>query len=1331
MSGTSFIRNYPSSEYLEHEQNWSIIRDRRGLLYSANGNGILEYDGVAWRLIITNPEGRARSLACDAGGTIYVGGSGTFGYLAPDSTGQMRFMSLLNYVTEQDRQFGEVWRTHSAHDGVYFQTFNKLFRWANNRVTVWNAEPFFFLSYVVDDTLIISQRNTGLFKVVGDSLHMLPGSQPIAEQPIYEILPYDSLTLMICARNGLFLHRGGALTPLPTEAEEVVFNHAFSSAAALPNGLIALATYDNGVAIIDRRGALQSVLNKESGLQSNDVKSFYYDLKGSLWLALNEGIAQIKMTSGFSHFTDLQGLRGAVTAVLRHHGALYAATSQGIFYLDARQKNRPAFNRIDGVNRDSYALLSAGRFLLAGTNGGLFALDARQAKLISPEETVFSLHRSRRDSTVVFVGLISGLGVARYEKNRWRYAGKIDDVTEEVRSIAEQPDGTIWLGTIQRGVLRLEFDDLNQALPKARVERLAREVLLPYGQVCIVNKRLVFATEKGLKSIDMKSRAILPDSTLTASLSDTSLSIHNLFEINNGNVLVVLNRRGEKTGEAWLAKPGRSSVLELDKSTFREVLSLGAINASFIDFDNSVLFGCNRGVIRYDPSILPNLDVQFPPLIRRVTTVNGDSLIFGGTSSPSFKDPTVSYRDNALKFEFAIPSFDRAEANQYQYRLDDFDDGWSPWTNEARKDYTNLPEGEYTFRLRARNLYHRVSDEVGFRLQVQAPWYRSWFAYLIYATLAGFAVFGLVRIRVHQLRLRTRHLEALVEERTVTIRQQAEKLRELDQMKSRFFANISHEFRTPLTLILGPLEDLIGRMSNKSANHELRVIERNARRLLRLINQLLDLSRLESGRMTLHASGDDFAAFLRSIVMSFASLAEQKRIKLEFRSGEPMKRLRNVYFDRDKIEKIFYNLIGNAFKFTPAGGTVTVEVARNIAFNPPSKGDIMNSILEGDVIEVRVTDTGIGIPAERLPYIFDRFYQVDSTHTHEHEGTGIGLALTKELVERHYGTISVRSDAGKGAEFVVSLPVGKEHFHENEIVDEEEATFEEREVLIRDEGSLAASSIEPAVHHHIATSDSPQVEATQNDLDLILVVDDHADMRHYIRRHLEPGYQVIEAQHGNEGVETAFDAVPDLVISDVMMPQRDGYQLCEALKTDERTSHIPVILLTAKAGEQSKLAGLETGADDYLVKPFNSRELQLRVRNLIEQRHKLRERYRREGLLQPRAVAATSIEEAFIQKLMDVLEAHLADENFGVEKLGEALHIGRRQLLRKIRALTGQAPVEFIRAVRLQRARQLLEQHAGTVSEVAYQTGFNNLSHFAKWFREEFGVLPSEVLRKG
>ena len=688
------------------------------------------------------------------------------------------------------------------------------------------------------------------------------------------------------------------------------------------------------------------------------------------------------------------------------------------------------------------------------------------------------------------------------------------------------------------------------------------------------------------------------------------------------------------------------------------------------------------------------VDVNENPQGRRV---KGDSLF---KRSLLLTDHLIlRHSENTFSFEFAALDYTQPEANQHAFMLEGFHDDWIYSGNERTATFTNIPPGDYTFRVKGANnddLWNEEGDAI--KIAILPPWWKTTTAYIGYTVLLLAMLYGVRRFEMNRLKLRN---ELRMQEF------ETKKLQEVDHLKSRFFANISHEFRTPLTLVLGPLEEVIAKIKDNAAKAELRVMERNAKRLLRLINQLLDLSRLEFGKMTLRASRGDFIAFLKGIVMSFASLAEQKKIMLRFEddstltNGSPLE----IYFDRDKIEKIFYNLLSNAFKFTPENGKIAVRVKTTVA-------------ADREFVEVAVKDAGIGIPAGELPRIFDRFYQVDSASTREYEGSGLGLALTKELVERHYGEIEARSEEGMGSEFIVRLPMGKEHLQPEEIVEDGDTKIEDRGSRVENQ---ATSDEQPAT--------SIKDQASSDDQPIILVVDDHPDVRSYIRKYLEPDYHVIEAKDGREGSDAALEIIPDLVISDVMMPRMDGFQFCETIKTNAKTSHIPVILLTAKAGEENKLAGLETGADDYLIKPFSSKELQARAKNLIELRRKLREHFRREGLLQPHEIAVPSIEEAFLQKLMQVTEQHLADEDFEIDVLRRELNMGQKQLYRKIKALTGQTPTEFIRTLRLRRAKQLLEQNAGTISEIAFQVGFNNLSYFSKCFREEFGQLPSALAK--
>jgi|GEM_PF-802412 len=518
------------------------------------------------------------------------------------------------------------------------------------------------------------------------------------------------------------------------------------------------------------------------------------------------------------------------------------------------------------------------------------------------------------------------------------------------------------------------------------------------------------------------------------------------------------------------------------------------------------------------------------------------------------------------------------------------------------------------------------------------------------------------------------------------------RLQEIDQLKTRFFTNISHELRTPLTLILGPLEQLLHKPEAAPLIEEHQLMYRHGQRLLGLLNQLLDIARLEAGQLRLQACPTDLADFVRVRVAAFDSLASSRGIGLAVRAPSQL----TAYIDRDQLEKVLTNLLGNALKFTPSGGQVAVELAES----------------EGQA-RLTVVDTGCGIPAAHLPLIFDRFHQVDDSMSRRHEGSGIGLALVKELVELHQGTVGVASVVGRGTTFTVLLPLGSAHLRPEEVVPAP-ADVALNEELERDneESSPANSSL--------AEGEAPDGRP------LVLVVDDQADMRAYVASCLGGDYRLATATEGNEGMALALDLGPDLVLSDVMMPGLDGLELCRRLKSDERTSHIPVVLLTARASDQGKLEGLELGADDYLTKPFRPRELQARVRNLIQQRQQLRQRFGREVTLQPRDISITSADEAFLTKALAVAEQHLAEPEFDVEAFAAALAMSRIQLYRKLKALTDQPPTEFVRTLRLRRAGQLLAAQAGNVADVAYMVGFNNLSYFSKCFREMYGHVPSE-----
>ncbi len=519
----------------------------------------------------------------------------------------------------------------------------------------------------------------------------------------------------------------------------------------------------------------------------------------------------------------------------------------------------------------------------------------------------------------------------------------------------------------------------------------------------------------------------------------------------------------------------------------------------------------------------------------------------------------------------------------------------------------------------------------------------------------------------------------------------AEKLKQLDTVKSRFFANISHEFRTPLSLILSPLQKSLAQPDTTVPLSDIQMMYRNATRLHALINQLLDLSRIESGKMKLQLEETDIRRMITTLCSSFQSRADQRNIEYQVNLQDEVG---NGFVDRDKVEKIIYNLVSNAFKFTPDGGRIVVEVRKESG------------------IVIRVRDNGIGIPKAHIPFIFDRFYQVDDSPTRLREGTGIGLSLAKELAAVHHGSLLVISEEGVGSEFVLSIPIERRDYRAEDFVQ----TKEEK------------STVDHWLHE-TGDADKKMVEEVENEeLPLVLIAEDNHDMRSFIRDTLKPDYRIVEAGDGVKAWEQTQEVIPDLVITDLMMPRMDGITFCEKLKGTLATSHIPVVMLTAKAGQESKIDGLQRGADDYLVKPFDVHELKVRVHNLVAQRKKLRELYRQEITLQPKDVVVTSVDAEFLQKVSVILEERFSDADFGVEEFNRAIGFSRMQLHRKLKALTDQSTGEFIRHFRLEKAKKYLVAKDAQVSQVAYDCGFNNPSHFSKSFKEHTGMTPSEFM---
>lgn len=525
------------------------------------------------------------------------------------------------------------------------------------------------------------------------------------------------------------------------------------------------------------------------------------------------------------------------------------------------------------------------------------------------------------------------------------------------------------------------------------------------------------------------------------------------------------------------------------------------------------------------------------------------------------------------------------------------------------------------------------------------------------------------------------------------IRTEKQQITELDQLKTRFFANISHEFRTPLTLMMGPLQQVIETIDNPAQKRMLEMAQRNAQLQLQLVNQLLDLTRLDAGKMQLKSTEINVIPLLKAIVGAYESLAQQKNITVQMEF--PAEELK-VYFDPDHFEKIMYNLLSNAFKFIGEGGKIEIQLK-----------------LYSSHFEISVTDSGIGIPENRLALVFDRFFQVEHGNLAERSGTGIGLALVKELVELNHGKITAESEEGKWTTMRMSFPLGKSHLNSDEIAD----------ATVPSERSLPLIPI-----HENWIFNEDETEASEIG-PRILIIEDNPDLRMFIGQKLRNQFQILEAEDGETGIESAIDHIPDLIITDVMMPKKSGYEVCDTLKNDLRTSHIPIIMLTAKASRDEKLEGLRMGADDYLLKPFDAEELELRVNNLIQLRKQLRERFATSISLKPEEVTANSIDQIFLEEALTIVERNMSNESFNVDMLATELSMSKPNLNRKLRALVNQSSNQFIQTLRLRRAADLLKNQSGTVSEIAFQTGFSSTAYFIKCFKDHFGETPGNYLK--
>ncbi|MBK8701235.1 MAG: response regulator [Saprospiraceae bacterium] len=652
--------------------------------------------------------------------------------------------------------------------------------------------------------------------------------------------------------------------------------------------------------------------------------------------------------------------------------------------------------------------------------------------------------------------------------------------------------------------------------------------------------------------------------------------------------------------------------------------------------------------------------------------VNNKSVKLDGSSSIE-----LAADQNLLNFEFAALEFTNPSQNQYRYQLTGIDKSWVDLGYKNNIQFANLAPGDYTFRVLGSNndgIWGLEPAELKFT--INSPWYATWWAYLFYALMLAIIVRYLY---TYKLRQDLKH-------------QETEKLREMDDFKSRFFTNITHEFRTPLTVILGMSDQLARFQKDQHQIKNIELIKRNGENLLRLVNQILDLSKLESNTLKLNYTRGDVLAYLKYITESLHSMANAQNLLLRVESDQAKI---EMDYDADRLLQIMYNLLSNAIKFTPSGGKVVVRADQ-----------------KDNWLHISVTDTGAGIAEHELPYLFERFFQARNQEYSKAGGTGIGLSLTNELVKAMGGEIQVDSKVGIGTKFLLKLPVTHTGPKSQSI---DFHVFEDQKAL----GSFRGTA---------NSTDWPanQQQPERSSLPHILLIEDNPDVVEYLTICLSQNFQLDFAFNGQAGIEKALEAIPDIIISDVMMPIKDGFDVLEALKFDERTSHVPIILLTARADIQSRLEGLKKGADAYLAKPFHQEELTVTVENLLESRRQLQLKYQQNNWIIPESkeIPLADIEDVFLQKFRAVVEQNISNSDFEMPQLEKVLSMSRSQIYRKIKALTDKSPSMLIRSIRLRQGRHLLLTTQLTVSEIAYEVGYTAISNFSDAYLEEFGERP-------
>ena len=1324
------------SQGLSHNQVNSILKDRKGFMWFGTMSGLNRYDGYTFRVfrhvqsdsssinednVLTIKQGPFNKLWIQtrAGFNIYdpvtekfdrkperflrkFHVSGTVTDLTNDQRGNFWVITSkgvyrLNETKEKARLVLPQREGYTISSSVINSAGNLCLIYSDAQIAEISAAN----NKIIYSARVTASADTGAYKIFADKENALWVYTTDAPKGIYYISANRKTTEHYTKEQGRFRLNTNNIYSINEDNK----------------GIIWVATDHGGINLLNKKeGTVAYVMNREADEKSiaqNSTTTIYRDSQGIMWVGtFKRGISyyheSIIKFPVYRHLPS-EPLSLSNEDVNRFvedaKGNIWIGTNGGgLVYFDRRNNTFRSYKH-DPRNSNSLSndvvvslCIDHEQRLWIGTYfGGLSSFDGKNfthyrhsntdPNSLSDDRVWEILEDSEHN---LWIGTLAG-GLSRFNPRtgafkHYKAGGGGSVASNYIAALLEDRHGNIWIGTNQGlDVLNKKTGRLKHyALAKGNTDGLSNNNVMALLQD---RRGLIWiGTQDGLTIYD-PGKDHFRTLRIAQGLADNT--ILTLLEDDNGNIWL-----SSANGISCIRLSGSAEHYAFDIKSYDELDGLQGRefneNAALKTGKGELVFGGAKGFNIFCPSDI-KVNKQVPVVVLTAfqlfnksvapgEAVEGDIILQQAISET--QEIELEHNQNVFSIEFAALTYSNAAKNRYAYKLDGFNDKWLTTDGITRRaTFTNLDPGEYVFRVKASNDAGIWNNHgVSLRIIIRPPFWETPLAYGLYGLSAVLILLYIRRRGIRKLKAQF----AIQQEREASKR-----MHELDVMKIKFFTNVSHEFRTPLSLILTPLDKLLKEEKDADVKSHLQLIQRNARRLLNLVNQLMDFRKMEVQELKLQAEEGDIVGFIKESFQSFTDLAEKKNIRFTLQSE--LSSLQ-VSFDHDKIERILFNLLANAFKFTSEGGCISLNL------NLASNGECRH------ILQILVKDTGIGIPKDKQEKIFERFFQNETPGSIVNQGSGIGLAITREFVNLHNGSIQVESEPGKGTCFIVGIPVqSAAHTAGGTYLEEEQAM-----PLAPLQGPAIGPPRDKSFKKHS-----------------ILLIEDSEDFRFYLKDNLRQYYNIIESPDGKAGWAKALSEHPDLIVSDVSMPQMNGIDLCRKIKQDKRTTHIPVILLTALTGEEQLLRGLETGASDYMTKPFNFEVLLSKIKNLLEQHECLRKTYQKQIGVKPSEVDVLSVDEKFMQHALSVIEMNISNPEFSVEEFSREMAMSRVALYKKLLLLTRQTPIEFIRSIRLKRAAQLLEKSQFTVAEVAYEVGFNNPKYFARYFKAEFGVLPS------